>query len=138
MTDQRKETLVANINETIDKFFWFVNGNRIGIVEKNENNLDGTDKYISPSVGGQKLRLEYTSRPIPFDADITKSSELPDQFHEALAYKVIAELYRLPGESLNLQLAQYYDQLYMLEVREGKKYASRNKVSGGYIKPVSY
>ena len=129
---------MANINETIDKFFWFVNGNRIGIVEKNENNLDGTDKYISPSAGGQKLRLEYTSRPIPFDADITKSSELPDQFHEALAYKVIAELYRLPGESLNLQLAQYYDQLYMLEVREGKKYASRNKVSGGYIKPVSY
>ena len=129
---------MASINETVDKFFWFVNGNRIGIVEKSENSIDGTDKYISPTKSGQKLRLEYTSRPIPFDTDISKSSEIPDQFHEALAFKVIAELYRLPGESLNLQLAQYYDQLYLAQVREGKKYSSRNKVSGGYIKPVSY
>ena len=129
---------MVNINETIDKFFWFVNGNRIGIVEKNESNVDGTDKYISPSTSGDTLRLEYTSRPIPFDSDLTKSSELPDQFHEALGFKVIAELYRLPGDGFNLQLAQYYDALYAEQVREGKKYASRNKVSGGYIKPVDY
>lgn len=129
---------MANINDTIDKFFWFVNGNRIGIVQKNTNNLSGEDQYISPKIGGEKLRLEYTSRPIPFSDDLTKSSELPDQFHEALSFKVIAELYRLPGDGFNLQLAQYYDQLYMVQIREGKKYASRNKVSGGYIKPVSY
>lgn len=129
---------MASINETIDKFFWFVNGNRIGIVEKNENSIDGSDQYISPSKGGESLRIEYTSRPVPFDSDLTKSSEIPDQFHEALGYKVIAELYRLPGDGFNLQLAQYYDELYMLQIREGKKFASRNKVSGGYIKPVSY
>ena len=129
---------MANINETIDKFFWFVNGNRIGIVEKNENSIDGSDQYISPSKGGESLRIEYTSRPVPFDTDLTKSSEIPDQFHEALGYKVIAELYRLPGDGFNLQLAQYYDELYMLQIREGKKFASRNKVSVGYIKSVSY
>ena len=129
---------MANLNEIVDKYFWFINGNRIGIVEKSENTLNGEDKYISPTETGKKLRIEYTSRALPFDTDLTKSSELPEQFHQALAYKVIAELYRLPGENFNLQLSQYYDSLYDKEVREGKKYASRNRVSGGYIKPVSY
>ena len=128
---------MGSISEIVEKYFWFINGNRIGIVEKNENRV-GEEKYISPSTSGKTIRLEYTSRPIPFSTDLSKSSELPDQFHEALGYKVIAELYRLPGDGLNLQMAQYYDQLYMEQVREGKKFASRNKVTGGYIRPVSY
>lgn len=128
---------MANISDIVNKYFWFVNGNRIGIVEKNENTT-GDEEYISPSSSGKALRLEYTSRPIPFGEDLTTSSELPDQFHEALTYKVIADMYRLPGDGFNLQLAQYFDNMYLTQIREGKKYASRNKVSGGYIKPVSY
>jgi len=129
---------VASIKDIVNKYFWFVNGNRIGIVERNEHPVDSQDTFISPTTSGKTIRLEYTSRPIPFDEDLTKSSEIPDQFHEALGFKVIAELYRLPGDTFNLQLAQYYDQLYMAAIREGKKYASKHKVSGGYIKPVDY
>ena len=121
-----------------NKYFWFINGNRIGIVEKSTDSLDQQGEYISPKESGKTIRLEYTSRPIPFDENLEKASELPDQFHEALGFKVIAELYRLPGDNFNLQLAQYYDGLYEQQIREGKKYTSRHKVSGGYIKPVEY
>ena len=127
-----------SISSIKNKYFWFINAHRIGIVEKSENNLTGEGEFISPSSSGDKLRVEYVSRAVPFDTDLSKSSELPDQFHEALAFKVIAELYRLPGETLNLQLSQYYDQLYEMQVREGKKYKSKHRVSGGFIKPFSY
>ena len=101
---------MANSTEIYDKYFWFVNGNRLGIIEKNHNS-DINEEYTSPSTTGSKIRIEYISRAVAFDTDLSKESELPDQFHEALVYKVIAELYRLPGESFNLQLSEYYEAL---------------------------
>lgn len=129
---------MANINEIQNKYFWFINGDRIGIVEKNENNLSGEDSFVSPKESGATLRYEYIARPLKFTTDLATSSELPEQFHEALAFKVIADLYRLPGENFNLQLSQYFDNLYLAQVREGKKYASKRRVTTGYIKPVDY
>lgn len=126
-----------SIDEIRKNYFWFVNGNRIAIVEKNQK-LDGGDDFLSVQKSGMNIRVEYITRPIPFTETLTESSELPDQFHEAICYKVISDLYKLPGESYNLQNAQYYDQQYMLQVREGKKYSSRNRQSGGTIKPWSY
>jgi len=69
---------------------------------------------------------------------LTEEPNIPSQFHEALAFKVIAELYRLPGEKTNLQLAAYYDQMYEIQVREAKKYARRNHQRGGVVKPYNY
>jgi len=126
---------MSNTVEIRKKYFWYVNGDRLALVE---NNPSADDNIDSISKAGMTIRVEYTTRPIKFTADLTASSELPDQFHEALCYKVISDLYKLPGETLNLQLAQYFDQQYMLQLREAKKYASRNKVSGGYIKPWSF
>tara|TARA_R100000231_G_scaffold33242_1_gene29131 strand:+ start:533 stop:916 length:384 start_codon:yes stop_codon:yes gene_type:complete len=126
-----------SIDEIRKNYFWFVNGNRIGIVEKNKT-LDGGDEFLSVQKAGMNIRIEYITRPLPFTTDLTESSELPDQFHEAICYKVISDLYKLPGETLNLQLAQYFDQQYLLQVREGKKVGARNKVSSGVIKPWSY
>ena len=128
---------MANTSEIANKYLWFINGKQLGIVEKNIESLAG-EEFISVSTAGLKIRLEYVSRPLPFTSDLTTRSEIPDQFHECLCYKVIADLYKLPGDSLNLQLAQYFDQQYLSEVREGKKYASRHKVSGGFIKPVEF
>ena len=127
-----------SISSIRNKFLWFINGNRLAVVEKNTDSLGQQGEYISPSESGRTIRIEYISRPLPFDEDLSKSSELPDQFHEALGFKVIAELYRLPGDNFNLQLAQYYDGLYEQQIREGKKYSSRHKISGGYIKPYDY
>ena len=122
-----------------DKYFWFIDDHRLAIVEKKTTSNNVVDsKYQSPTTAGLTIRLFYVSRPIPFDSDLSKSSEIPDQFHEALTYKVISDLYKLPGDSFNLQLAAYYDQQYLLAVREAKKFATRHRQSGGVITPVGY
>lgn len=126
-----------SIAEIKDKYFWYIVGDRIALVEKSQAPVTG-EEMSSITTAGMKIRIEYTTRPLPFTADLTTSSELPDQFHEALCYKVISDLYKLPGETFNLQLAQYFDQQYLMQLREAKKYASRNRVSGGTIKPVSF
>ena len=126
-----------SLNEIRDKYHWFINGNRIAIVQKNDK-YDGQDEFISVQKAGMAIRIEYTTRPLRFTETLTESSELPDQFHEALCYKVISDFYKLPGDNLNLQMAQYFDQQYLLQVREGKKYGSRNRISGGVIKPWSF
>ena len=127
-----------SLQELHDKYLCFINGYRIAIVEKNDSANEAIDQLASVSTAGLTIRIEYLSRPIPFSDDLTKSSELPDQFHEALTYKVISDLCKLPGERQNLQLAQYFDNQYNLAIREGKKYASRRRVSGGTIIPVDY
>ena len=127
-----------SLNDIKNKYYWFVNGNRIAIVEKSTTPNSEKD-FDSVQKAGMTIRVEYTSRPLKFTSTLTDSSELPEQFHEAICYKVIADLYKLPGETLNLQSAQYFDQQYLMQVREGKKYASKNRISGGgTIKPVSY
>ena len=129
---------MANISEIQNKYFWFINGKRLAIIEKASSTLESGEDYISPTKSGEKIRIEYVTRPIPFDSDLNKSSEIPDQFHEGLCYKVISDLYKLPGETTDINMAQYFDGQYNLTVREGKKYASRNRVTGGYIKPYDF
>ena len=122
-----------------DKYRWFIDGERMGIVEeKTSGEIDTSEKYLSPQVAGDTLTVHYTSKASHFSTDLTTSSEIPSQFHEALAFKVIGELYKLPGQSFNLQLASYYDQQYELLLREGKKYAKSNHQSGGVIKPHDF
>ena len=128
-----------SISEILNKYFWFINGNRIAIVEKNESATEEPGaEMVSIKKAGMKIRIEYTTRPIKFTTDLTTTSEIPEQFHEALAFKVISDLYKLPGEAFNLQVAQYFDQQYNAQVREAKKYSSRNRVSGGVIRPVEF
>ena len=126
-----------------DTFYWFVEGERIGIVEKKTTSTTGLNKdpdFESPhsDSAGKVLRVHYTAKASDFTTVLSNSSELPNQFHEALAFKVISDLYKLPGDNTNLQLAQYYDQQYALALREAKKYARRQHVQGGVIVPHSF
>jgi len=132
---------MASIRDIQGKWRWFIDGERIAIVEDNlsatDENLEG--KYISPATGGSTLTVHYIALATPFTTNLEDTpTDVPAQFHEALAFKVIADLYRLPGESMNLQLSQYYDQLYAEQVREGKKYAKRNHMRSGVITPHTY
>ena len=128
--------LLSNEN----KYYWYIDGDRIAIIERKDTASTNVDPdWQSPSTGGENLRLVYTSKASHFTNDaLDQSSEIPSQFHEALAAKVISDLYTLPGENLNIQLAQLFAQQFALHVREGKKYARRNHVSGGQVVPHSY
>ncbi len=130
---------MADRSEYTNKYFWYIVGDRIALVEKKaEGAEEGTGSFTSITTAGIKIRLEYVTRPKKFTGTLTESSEIPEQFHEALAMKVIADMYKLPGENFNLQVAQYFDQQYAQEIREAKKYASRHHVRGGQIRPVEF
>tara|TARA_R100000278_G_scaffold95642_1_gene73018 strand:+ start:11635 stop:12033 length:399 start_codon:yes stop_codon:yes gene_type:complete len=132
---------MANIADIQGKWRWFIDGERIAIVENNIDSLDESmeGKYVSPQTAGSILTVHYIALATPFTTNLEDTpTDVPAQFHEAIAFKVIADLYRLPGESMNLQLSQYYDQLYAEQVREGKKYAKRNHMRSGVIKPHTY
>ena len=118
--------------------FWFIDGERLGIVQEKKSSAVADSKYESPTNAGDKIQVHYTSKAVPFNDNLKNTSEIPSQFHEALAFKVISSLYKLPGELFNLQLAQYFDMQYALVVKEGKKYSKSNHMSGGTIKPVSF
>ena len=131
---------MATLLSNEDKYYWYVDGERIAVVEKKDSSSVNVDPdWQSPSTGGENLRLIYSSKATHFTLDgMDTSSEIPSQFHEALALKVISDLYTLPGEKFNLQLAQYFAQQYALHIREAKKYAKRNHVRGGRINPHSF
>tara|TARA_Y100001963_G_C6793507_1_gene457086 strand:+ start:1873 stop:2259 length:387 start_codon:yes stop_codon:yes gene_type:complete len=118
--------------------FWFIDGERLGIVQEKKSSAVADSKYESPTNAGDKIQVHYTSKAVPFNDNLKNTSEIPSQFHEALAFKVISSLYKLPGELFNLQLAQYYDGQYEMAIREAKKYARRNHQQGGVIVPHSY
>tara|TARA_Y100001973_G_scaffold56200_1_gene83040 strand:- start:1125 stop:1523 length:399 start_codon:yes stop_codon:yes gene_type:complete len=126
-----------------ERYFYFIDGERIGVVEKRSTSLGTSNddpEYTSPigSSAGKTLRVHYTAKASPLTTTLTESPEIPSQFHEALAFKVISDLYKLPGETLNLELASYYDAQYEMALREAKKYARRQHVSGGQIQPWSF
>jgi len=131
---------MATLLSNEDKYYWYIEGERLAIVQKRDTTATNVDpNFQSPSPGGENLRVKYSAKATHFSNDsMTTSSEIPSQFHEALALKVISDLYTLPGEKFNLQLAQYFAQQYTLHVREGKKYAKRNHISGGQIVPYTY
>ena len=63
--------------------------------------------------------------------------EVPEQFHEALAYKAIAMGYKDP-RNLDINLAQYFDMEYEKCLKMGKRYAKSQRRRGGFIVPHEY
>lgn len=110
------------LKDTAKKFLWFIDEERIGIVEKNESE-DSTGKVLkefkSPSISiGMGLRLRYKAnyRPISKNNDdLEVHSNLHESLHPALVCYVKARLYEDAGD---LQKAQYYRQLYEVKIRK--------------------
>jgi len=127
-------------NKGATDYAWYIDSQRIAIVEHLPEGLtiDGnTTHYQSISTSDKEIRLYTIGQAIDFTTNTALSSDLPSQFHEALAYKVIADGY-LKGESLNVQLAQLFEGKYMSFVKEGKKHAKSNFVYSGIIKPQDF
>ena len=106
-------------------YYWWLERNNLNLVE---NATSGDFDYVSVQTTGLAIRLYAIRRATHFTNDLTEESELPNQFHEALAYKVIADMYRLPS-NLNLQLAQYFDTMYARELKQAKKYSRSTRVT---------
>tara|TARA_R100001230_G_C5607193_1_gene119627 strand:- start:123 stop:509 length:387 start_codon:yes stop_codon:yes gene_type:complete len=116
---------------------WYVDKlKKIGIVEKttNTNTRDGWTSDWGSISAAKDLRIYAISR----DADININeltntfTQIPDQYHEVMVYKAIAMGYKDP-RNLNLDLAQYFDNEYLLGTKEAKKFSRANYQSNGQI-----
>ena len=130
--------------------FWYINNNRLAIVEKNgTTTVDGASTVYKSVTENKPLKLHTISKADHFPTGSSATSDdyssttigplgdIPSQFHEGLVYKVIAMGYKTPP-SLNIELAQYFDMEYERTVKQAKKYARSAFIQTGVIAPVDY
>ena len=114
-------------------------GEKLAIVEKvtNATTVDGvTSSYQTVSEAkAVKIRGSFKAADL---SDLTDEwTTIPERFHEAIAFKVIARGYKDP-RNMDLQAAQIFDQEYELGIKKGKKWARSNYQTTGQIKPVDF
>lgn len=111
---------------------YFIEREAIAIVERVNNTT-----YRSPSEV-KEITLHVTKEDETFVSDDTSSSgigmheqpNIPEEFHEVLAHKVIQEGYQKKPEQI--QLAVYFKQAYNEGVMEAKRYANKDLDGSNY------
>ena len=121
---------------------WYIDKlGKMGIVEKatNATTKNGyTTDWISVN-SVLPVRLYAISR----DSDISINeltntfNQIPGEYHEALIYKAIAMGYKDP-RNMNVEFAQYFDNEYMVSVKQGKKFSKSNYTDLGYVVPQDF
>tara|TARA_R110002012_G_scaffold208323_3_gene378388 strand:- start:142 stop:555 length:414 start_codon:yes stop_codon:yes gene_type:complete len=130
--------------------FYFINNNRLAIVEKNgTTTVDGASTVYKSITEAKPLKISAISKADHFstgtstDSDEYASStagplgDIPTQFHEALVYKIISMGYKTPP-NMQLEVSQFFDMEYLKAVKEAKKYARRNFTQTGMIVPQEF
>ena len=110
------------LKDTAKTLYWFIDEERLGIVEKNTDE-DSTGKviteYKSPTISlGMGLRIRYKAnyRPVSKSTDdLDRHSNLHESLHPALVCYVKSRLYEDAGD---LEKSQYFRQMYELAVRK--------------------
>ena len=64
-------------------------------------------------------------------------SQIPNQFHETIVYKVVAMGYKDPRH-MDLQIAQYFDGEYAAGVKAAKVYSRSSYQTTGTLKQQDY
>ena len=130
-------------SSSVNDRYWYIDTDRLGIVEKITGVTTRDDRqsnYQSCSVTGKEIRLFCITQATDFTTDLTEVSELPSQFHNSLVYQVISDGYLKAGlEAFNPQVAQIFDVKYKELVKDGRKHARAEYVSGAtLIKPTEF
>ena len=125
--------------------FWIIDNSgltlRLGIVEKGTNatTKDGFTSNYTSVTEAKDVRIYAISR----DADLVKDAltatwaAIPEQFHEAMVYKVISEGYK-KSKGFNAERAQFFDAEYMGILKEAKKYSRSNYTTTSFISPQEF
>ena len=136
---------------TNPKRHWFVERGRIAFIEEGTNQtVDGVSTTAISISEAKSCLIKAISLPIHFpigyDVDVTASytdnaygplEDIPSQFHEALAFKVIAIGYKDP-RNMKIELAQYFDAEYEKLCKRAKKFARSNYQTTGHIVPQEF
>jgi len=119
-----------------DDRYWYTDSGRLGVVERivGTSSRDGKISDYQSISAVKEIRIFAISQATDFTTDLTEVSELPSQFHDALVYKIIADGYLKSGlEEFNPQVSQIFDAKYTVLVKDGKKHARSQYISGATI-----
>jgi len=125
-----------------DEVYW-IERDKIGIATLDRSATSISNEFTGP-VAGKTVTLFVVSKDDNFDStsgsgkiDVDEAPNIPSEFHEALTYKVIADLYA--RDPRTIQLAQFWDQKFQMAIRDGKKYANTGRDGAApKIKPAEY
>ena len=133
------ETGLTAASTSSNERYWYIDNQRLGVVEKANNAVTRDDKTSDfQSISEAKeMRIHAIAQATNFATTLTMVSDLPTQFHEALSSKVIADGYLRPP-NLNPNLHTVFDIKYKDYVKEAKKYARGNHGHTGHIMPVDF
>jgi len=103
--------------------YWWLKDGQLGIgyisydSEGNEQ-LTAVDEV-------KTVRVYYEKKITHFTADLTETSDIPEQFLRALAYKVIKDGYESKPELI--KLAQYFEKEWLKTVHRAREFKNRNQ-----------
>ena len=119
--------------------YWYIRNNQLALVEKVNNAItrDGKTSHYQSISKVKEIRIYAISQGTNFGSDLTQESDLPIQFREGLAYKVIADSYLKP-DTLNGELSQLFMLKYMDSVKEGRKFARSGYIQTGNIRQTHF
>ena len=130
--------------------FYFVDNDRLAIVEKNGNTtVDGASTAYKTISEAKSIRINTISKASHFntgdsinDTDFTSATagplgHIPTQFHEALVFKVIAMGYKT-HPAMDINVAQYFDMEYEKIIKQAKKFARSNYIQTGMVVPQDF
>ena len=130
------ETGLTAPSTSSDDRYWYTDSGRLGVVERivGTASRDGKISDYQSISEVKEIRIFAIAQATDFTTDLTEGSELPSQFHDALVYKIIADGYLKSGlEEFNPQVSQIFDAKYGLLVKDGKKHARSQYISGATI-----
>ena len=118
------------MSTTIKQWVWWTERGAIWIGYYDETKTE-EDQFASPdsSIAGKLITVFYYKKsdhfdlPSASDAWESQTPDIPEQFHDALVNKAIAIGYEKSPEGL--QMAQYFNNKFEDDVKNGRKYAYR-------------
>tara|TARA_R110000822_G_scaffold91919_8_gene211755 strand:+ start:1462 stop:1854 length:393 start_codon:yes stop_codon:yes gene_type:complete len=123
---------MADARNSALKHSWWIERDAIALVKNSA--IDSTTSFVSVSevktVNVHAVKLDDDFVASGTGIDMTESSNIPAEFHEALANYAIAKGYELKPELI--RQAGYFRSLFNEDVREGKKYANKGRDGTAY------
>ena len=117
-------------SRTKDEVYW-IERDGIAIATHNVTGNSPSSEFTGPT-GSKTVTIFAVKNDENFIAgtsgtgiDMTESSVIPDEFHDALAQYAIMKGYETKPEAI--QMAQYFRKEWEMCVREGKKYANTGR-----------
>jgi hypothetical protein len=123
--------------------YWYIDHGRIGVIEKTTNAITRDDKTSDYQSIAEALEMRiYAVSKAPHLSELNNnddgnSYDIPTQFHEGVAYRVIGLSYLVPA-NFNAEASATFLSMYNQTIKDGKKFARNQYRTTGYVAPQDF